>query len=492
MNPFATRKKQLITLLLLVLTGLSGKLFSQGTLTDEVKDRIRQVETSLGSWFKIEGEPGWNVQERMDFHKVPAVSIAVIRDFKVDWIKAYGVADKETNIPVTEKSLFQAASISKSLNGVGLMKLVQTKKVDLNTDINQYLVSWKFPYDSISAGKKITPAQLLSHSAGLTVHGFPGYKPTWVIPAVNQVLDGSKPANTKAVRSQFPPGTKVQYSGGGTTITQVLISDVSGKPYARYMEEEVLKPMGMLASFYDQPAPDASRSLLTSGHNVSGNPITGKHHVYPEQAAAGLWTNPTDLAKYIIETQLAYAGKSAKVLDQQHTRLRLTPFMENAGYGVFMMNKGGTNYFSHGGANEGFRCQYYGDIETGNGVVVMVNSDNGAILNEIINSVATVYNWKDFYQPKMKKIISVDAEKLKSYVGKYEIAPGFVLDVTLENNQLMVEPTNQSKHPLYPETENKFFLKIVDAELEFISSNGKTEQAILHQNGQSMPGKRLP
>ncbi|HTE23700.1 serine hydrolase [Flavitalea sp.] len=492
MNPFASRRKQVIALLIIIIAGLSGKLVAQVNYSTEVLERITKVENNLGSWYRIEGEKPFNILERLKFHNIPAVSIAVVNNYKIDWVKAYGIADVASKTPANIQTLFQAASISKSLNGVGAMKLVQAKKVDLNTDINIYLNSWKFPYDSASGNKKITLVNLLSHSAGLTVHGFPGYEVTDTIPTVYQVLDGKSPANTKPVRSQFAPATRVQYSGGGTTISQVLISDVSKKPYQQYMYEEVLAPLGMTSSFYDQPAPAGKRAMLATGYKFNGSEIKGKYHIYPEQAAAGLWTNPTDLAKYIIETQLSYLGKSSKVLSPETTRLRLTPVVnKEAALGAFIMTKGNATYFQHGGANEGFRCQYFGDIENGNGVVVMVNSDNGAILNEIINSVATVYGWKDFYNPVLKKLTSVGNDALKTYIGKYEMNPGFNITISLESNQLKAGATNQPTFDIYPEAENTFFVKLFDAKLEFLKTGDKVDRLVLHQNGTQSTAKRI-
>ena len=193
----------------------------------------------------------------------------------------------------------------------------------------------------------------------------------------------------------------------------VIVQDITHEPYDRYMKEKVLDPLGMSSSFYTQPAPAAKASLLATAYYVNGKEVKGKYHIYPEEAPAGLWTNPTDLARYIIETQLSYEGKSAKVLDQQYTKLRVTPYIDkSAALGVFIDKKGDDFYFQHGGANEGFRSQYYGSLEGGNGVVVMVNSDNGAILQEVINSVATIYDWKGFYEPQTKTVVTLDPAQL--------------------------------------------------------------------------------
>lgn len=319
--------------------------------------KIHAVENSLSGAVLTEGQKPWNLQERMEHYKLKGLSIAVIHNYKIEWAKGYGWADDSLKVPVTTQTLFQAASISKSLNGVGVMKLVQDKKIDLYADINNYLTTWKFPYDSLSKGKKISVANLLSHTGGLSVHGFEGYTPGKPVPTITEVLDGKKPANSAPIRSMYAPGLKSEYSGGGITVSQLIVMDVMHQPYEKYMYQNVLKPLGMTGSTYQQPPVDVKPGLLSTGYRPDGKEVKGKHNTYPEQAAAGLWTNPTDLAKYIIETQLAYAGRSHKVLDQQTTKLRLTPYIDKqAALGVFIIDRDSTKYFNHGGANEGFRC----------------------------------------------------------------------------------------------------------------------------------------
>lgn len=453
----------------------------------DIEQKIKEVESSLGLWVNIEGaKNNYTLQERMAFYHVNGVSIAVIKDYKIEWARGFGWADSAGQIPVTTATLFQAGSISKSLNAVGVLKLVQDGKLNLSADINDYLKSWKFPYDSLSKGKKITTANLLSHTAGLTIHGFPGYEAGAQLPTRSQVLDGVSPANTKAVRSAFEPGLKYQYSGGGTTISQTIVEDITGKPYDEYMWENVLKPLGMLSSSYTQPPAKDKEPLRATGYYVDGKAVKGKYHIYPEQAAAGLWTNPTDLAKYVIETQLALHGKSSKVLSQQITKLRLTPYVDSlAALGVFINKRGDQTYFQHNGSDVGFVSWYYGSMEGGKGVVVMVNSDGGGILSEIINSVATVYNWNGFYQPKIKKAVSVDGDVLKTYVGNYKVND-VTVSFSMEGDKLIFSQNGQKRDVCFTNKTDFFLITIPNGEFSFLKDGSNKVEAVQLKSGNNI------
>ncbi|PSL34523.1 serine hydrolase domain-containing protein [Chitinophaga ginsengisoli] len=462
------------------------------TYSKDVRTKIKQFENNLGLWVQIENQQ-FTLADRMKSNHVNGVSIALIKDYKIEWAKGYGWADSAKQRPVTINTLFQAGSISKSLNGVGILNLAQEGKLNLDSDINIYLKSWKFPYDSLSKGKKITIANLLSHTAGLTVHGFDGYEKGDTIPTLIQILNGEKPANNKAIRSMYEPSLKSEYSGGGTTISQLILQDVTGQPYDTYMWNNVLNPMGMNNSFYAQPPPADKENLLAKGYYNDGKEVKGKYHIYPEQAAAGLWTNPTDLAKYIIETQLSLHGKSNKILSPETTRLRLTPYIDSsAALGVFIIKKGSEKYFNHDGWDEGFVASYYGSMENGNGVVVMANTDNGSLLSEIVNSLAAVYKWKDFYTPKIKKVVAVNNEILKSYVGNYKLHRD-TLNVTLEKEGLVIRLNSKTKYKIYFTSDSDFFiLEIAGSEQRFTKDENKKVNGFeINGNGYKMQAVKI-
>jgi CubicO group peptidase (beta-lactamase class C family) len=402
----------------------SGLLFAQTNYSPETLQKIREVEQNIVGNTIINDNPPSTIAARMAKYNVKGMSIAVIHNYKIEWAKGYGWADEAEKRPVTTETLFEPGSISKSLNAVGILKLAQDKKVDLYTDINTYLTSWQFPYDSLSKGKKITLAQILSHNAGLSTHGFPGHNINGAIPTVFEVLDGKKPAVTPAVRSMFEPDLKFEYSGGGTTISQVLLTDVTKQKYDTWMYENVLKPIGMVNSTYAQPPAKEKQPMCASGYYRDGAPVLNKFRVYPEQAAAGLWMTPTDLCHYIIDMQLAYQGKPSKVLSPEMVQLHLTPYNNGStAMGTFIDDLNGAKYFQHSAGNDGFCGSFFASLEDGNGLVVFVNSEDWQILSEITSSVAKAYNWKNFYQePQRRKtgqVIDISPRMLKAYEGIY-------------------------------------------------------------------------
>lgn len=388
-------------------------------------ERIQRVETNVVEVALGANEPPLelNLQKAMEAYEVPGVSVAVIDNYKIAWAKAYGVTEAGGTTPVTIHTLFQAGSISKPVTGAGALSMVEHGKLSLDQDVNAKLVSWKVPENEFTKNQRVTLRRLMSHSGGLTVHGFPGYAAGEPIPTVVQVLDGEKPANTDPVRVFFVPGTKSVYSGGGITIEQLLMQDVSGKPFPALMQELVLGPIGMTDSTYEQPLPPAREGFAASGTYTSGKVVPGKRHVYPEMAAAGLWTTPTDLAKFAIEIAQSKRGKSNRVLSESMTREMLTPQIDHAALGFFVGMGDGTDAFGHGGADEGFQAQLIMLADSGQGAVVMADSDNGINLADfLIASIAKEYDWKSNpAKPSAYSVLSLlmNARGAKTALNKY-------------------------------------------------------------------------
>jgi CubicO group peptidase (beta-lactamase class C family) len=246
----------------------------------------------------------------MQFYKTPGVSIALINDGRIEWARGYGVLEAGGKDLVTTETLFQAASISKSLSAMLALRLVEQGKLDLDNDVNQRLVSWKVPDNEFTKEQKVTLRRLLSHTAGVTVQGFLGYPVDKALPSLQQILNGEKPANSAAIRVDMKPGSSFRYSGGGYVVLQQLVMDVTGKSFPALMEKSLLQRLGMTHSTFQQPLSPNLASRAAAGHLPNGVEMSGKWFVLPELAPAGLWTTPTDLARLVIEVQKSRVGKS--------------------------------------------------------------------------------------------------------------------------------------------------------------------------------------
>lgn len=430
------------------------------------------------------------VQKRMAELHISGVSIAVIHKGAIEWAKGYGVRQTGGK-PVNAETLFQAGSISKPVAAMAVLHLVEQGKLSLDADINTELVSWKLPPSDAAPGAAVTLRELMTHTAGMTVHGFPGYEAGAAVPTLMQVLNGEKPANTGAIRVDNVPGKNWRYSGGGFTVMQQMAVDAAKEPIPKLLHDTVLAPIGMSHSTYQQPLPAEMLRNAAMPYNDDGTPVAGGPHTYPEMAAAGLWTTPSDLCRYILEVQNSLAGKANHVLSQAMTEKMLTAGIGSWGLGVQIGGAAGNPWFSHGGVNAGYESLFVGYDKNGDGAVVMTNAQGGSqIAEEIMHAIALAYDWPD-YRPVERTMVKVEPAVLAKYVGTYELEPNFSLVFTLDGNQLMSQATHQSKFPVYPEAENKFFLTVVDATVEFVKDDkGQISYAILHQGGKDHKAMR--
>jgi CubicO group peptidase (beta-lactamase class C family) len=431
----------------------------------DVADRIARVERGLMLPVSIAGEPvqRFTIEERLRKHRTPGVSVAVMHNGKIEWAKGYGVRRTGGTESVDSATLFQAASISKPVAAVAALRLVDQERLTLDADINTVLTSWKVPDTSFTATEKVTLRRLLSHSAGLTVHGFPGYAAGAPVPTVVQILDGVRPpANTAPVRVNVLPGSLWRYSGGGFTVMQQALIDLTGKDFPALARELVLTPAGMKSSGYEQPLPEAKRGLAAIAHRGNGSVVAGEWHTYPEMAAAGLWTTPTDLLLFARAVHRSLGGEANALLTQKLAREFITVQKGAYGLGVGVEGDGALKRFSHGGANEGYRCTFFAFADRGEGIAIMTNSDNGgAVANEIARAVADVYGW-GVMQPRPRTAVAVDAERLKPIAGRYRLVAGndtLPVVMRLQSGVLSVEllPLSATPMRLYAAEADRFF-----------------------------------
>jgi CubicO group peptidase (beta-lactamase class C family) len=457
--------------------------------------RIARIENGLLPAVVIKGQAvrAMKIRERMQFYKVPGVSVAFFDHEKIIWTRAYGLADMATKKPVTSETLFQAASISKPVSALAALRLVREGKLSLDENVNDKLRAWKVPDNQFTAQQKVTVRRILSHSAGINLQGLPGYGSDEPIPTVMQILNGEKPANTDPIRVDVVPGTIWRYSGGGYVILQTLMSDVTGKAFPEIMYELVLRPAGMTHSTYQQPLPKNLWPLAATPYGDDGEPVKGGWQTYPEMAPAGLWSTPSDIARMAIEVQSEYVGKSNKILSQQMVREMLTHQKDDWGLGFALESPGHKARFAHGGQNPGYRCDLGAYAEMGPGLAVMTNSDGGEFLiQELVRGVAKEYSWPDF-QPIERTVVTIDPAILPAYAGTYENPNVGKITVSVKNGALYVEapPLGPEPEELYPESNTDFFILSNDVTDSFQKDEkGNVSKVVVRAFGHSFEMKK--
>jgi CubicO group peptidase (beta-lactamase class C family) len=435
---------------------------------DTEEQHIARIINGLRNAVEIKGESGQKMKliDRMAYYHATGASIAFIHDGKIEWSRGFGVS-KAGGPPVTPDTIFQAASISKPVTAMAVLKLAQEGKIDLDTDINQYVTSWKLPENQFTQQKKVTIREILSHTAGINVHGFGGHDPRSPVPTVLQVLDGQPPAQNPPIRVVALPGTQWQYSGGGYTVLQQALVDHFREPFPQLMQQTILDPVGMKHSTFQQPLPPSILSTAAVTTDENGKPLQAAGFTYVELAAGGLWTTPSDLARFLIEVQNEYAGTSDRVLSESTARQMLTPVpvaqvgtTGNYSEGFFIGGSPSNQYFAHEGTNSGFGS-YMIAYKNGDGAVIMVNGGT-QLVYEILRSISQEYHWPDF-KPAEHTVASVNPSIYDSLVGTY----GYI-NVTREGDRLMGEiPGGVPRAQLYPDSASSYFFRDFQIELTF-------------------------
>lgn len=387
--------------------------------------------------------------ERMSHYRVPGVSVAFVDKGRVAWTRAYGYADSVSSRPVTADTVFQAASLSKPVAASAALRLLP-----LDEDVNRHLKSWQVPENEHTRDSKVTVRRILSHSAGLSVSGFDGYAAHETVPSLLELLDGMTPANSAPVRVLAPPGSRWRYSGGGYSVLQLLLQDFTGMPFAELIARHVLAPLDMRRSGFGERRDDAA-----VGHRDDGRPLPGGNHRHPEEAAAGLWTTPADYARFVIEIQNAYLGKSKTVIDQKQAQLMLSRQSLHYGLGWTVEPPGREPRFTHSGSNEGFKCVVVSYPERRQALVFMSNGDGGRLLmEEYLRAVAEEYSWPD-YPVHEHAALDIPEPVLRGLVGEYAAQDGHEFKITLSSGRLYFDSSifGPAPFPLLARTGSLFF-----------------------------------
>jgi CubicO group peptidase (beta-lactamase class C family) len=405
----------------------------------------------------------------------PGASVAVIDDFDVAWARGIGKPTIDATHVVSKNTPFQAGSISKPVFALAVMRLVEAGSLDLDGDVNDYLKSWKVPAGD-GWRPRLTLRQLLSHTAGTTVHGFAGYPVAGPLPTVTQVLQGLPPANSQPVIVDLLPGTQFRYSGGGTTIAQQVVVDVTGKSFPDLMRDLVLTPLGMSDSSFEQPPPGVWQDKAAMGHPWNAIQTPGGYRIYTEMAAAGLWTTAADLASLGADVLRALRGDASRLgLSHEAFADMLRPQLKNheigqdfVGLGWFCSGRDKEFSFGHPGMNEGFTAEMRLFPAVGKGAVVMLNSIQGAFLrNELLDAIGREYQWP--VTESSPAPVPMTTEIV--YAGLYRSEYGVSVQVTQDAEGLLFQYDQQSPFSLFPAGDGEFFTRALPLRVRFDELN---------------------
>ncbi|WP_165188532.1 serine hydrolase domain-containing protein [Caulobacter soli] len=440
-----------------------------------VEQRVQAVTSGLLPAVSVKGQPPTKraLLDEMAVLHVPGVSIAVIHDGKIDWARGFGVT-REGGAPVTADTLFQAGSVSKPIAAVAALALVQDGRLSLDTDVNKTLKSWTLPTNAFTATTPVTLRALLSHTAGTTVHGFAGYAAGTPVPTLPQVLSGTTPANSDPVVVDQAVGGAYRYSGGGYSIAQQMMIDATGQTFPAIVRDKVFGPIKMTRSSEDQPLDAARLAAVAQPYDSKGVAIAGGPHVYPEMAAAGLWTTASDLARFVIDLQEAAQGRPGHVLTPETAKMMMTPVKDGYGLGVSIQGATTAKYFYHNGSNAGYKALMLGYPGSGDGLVVLTSGDQGFGLSEqIARAVAAEYGWPD-YRLVERAVVPLAIADQEKFVGTFAIKGPGDFTIRRDGDRLVAEIWKGVDDPLLPDSAASFFITSKDLRLAFSDADHGT------------------
>jgi CubicO group peptidase (beta-lactamase class C family) len=418
--------------------------------------RMHQVESRLVPSVPSDGKPVHltTLHKRMAELHVPGISIAVVHNGRIDWAKGYGVI-WVGGPAVTTETLFQAASISKPVTALAVLRLVDSGKIDLDHEVNNYLKDWKIPETPATANQKVTVTELLNHTAGIHLEGFPGYGSSEPIPTLAQMLRGESPAYGPAITVTSVPGSEFRYAGGGYVVLRELLTDVTGQPFEELMRSAVFLPLGMEHSTFQEPLPSELAATAALPHDADGRAFKLGARIYPEEAPDGLWTTASDISRYILAMQKSLKGDG--FLARGTAQRMFIPGKEHWGLGPIIGKDTQHPYFMFSGGSAG-TISVFVAYENGDGVAVLTNGEKGGTLaSEVVHTVAQAYGWPNF-QPVRRRSAALAPGSLDGLAGAYRDPSGNTQVITRAKGDLFLVriPGQNGPVRLYPQAKDKF------------------------------------
>jgi len=411
---------------------------------------------------------------RLAHYACPGVGVAVIEDGQMAWRGGFGELERGSTRLVGPDAIFAGASISKPVTAALVMQQVERGALDLDADVNHYMSEWQVPVNEFTRRQPVSLRHLLSHRAGTTVHGFGGFPPGVAKPSALDTLYGRPPALTPAVTVDKTPGGSIRYSGGGYTVVQQLLQELTGKPFAQLAREMIFEPLGMASSSFGDPLPEEITARTASGHDGAGEPLPEKWPCCPQAAAGGIYVSAADYALFMGSCRNAYVGRKTPLMMPQTAR----NMIDSRGDGDFalgwrVLGHGSEARISHGGSNEGYQCETTCYLESGKGAVVLTNAPSGALLYwEVLNTIAEVCDWPGFLRAP-KVIQPMDAAGRRRFVGRYPIVSGVdapYVDICEQGNMLLshIQGHNAPPVPALMAADGRIFNRYSPYETEVV------------------------
>lgn len=435
------------------------------SLKESIERKVR-LESEIRGQVKFLGESEnlSSIKNKMSEYNIPALSLAVISQGKIEWADIYQNANLPEEQKLDCKSIFQAASLSKPVTFLAAVRMHAAGKIDLDKDIQNYLKDFVLPQGKQTAENPVTFRNIFSHTSGILSGGYQGYAKDLPLPSDLDVLRGSEGVNSPAIEVITTPNETLAYSGGAYTLAELALQDIYNDEFSNIMKTWILEPAGMNHSEFTQPLLASKSNQVAKGYNQSGKVLDGGWRNYPEQAAAGLWSNSIDMAKFLIEIYKAYHGKSS-IFSQSDIKSIISHERDGSVYGFILNRSGDDISITHFGGNAGYLTGMTISLTSGNGLVYLINSDNGGALgNELLLSASLVYNWQQFKQTNVHRNDEVSSEVLKGLSGEYKWNNQIDLSLKFDenNDQISLYFPNGDEYKLTP---------IRGDELDFIHPN---------------------
>jgi CubicO group peptidase (beta-lactamase class C family) len=453
--------------------GIKGDCISK----EKSLERKVQLEEGIREQVKFLEEPEdfSSITDRMSEYNTPALSLTVINQGAIEWADIY----KNANFPEVQNldcsSIFQAASLSKPVTFLAVLRMHSAGEIDLDKNIQDYLKDYVLPPGKQTADNPVTFRNIFSHTSGITPGGYQGYARNLLVPSDLDILRGSEGVNTPAIEVITTPNETLAYSGGGYTLAELALQDIFSDEFSNIMQKWILEPAGMKHSEFTQPLPVSDSNRVAKGYTALGEVIDGGWRNYPEQAAAGLWSNSVDMAKFLIEIYNAYQGKSS-IFSQSDIESIINQERDGSVYGFILNRSGDDIAITHYGGNAGYRTGMTISLTSGNGLAYLINSDNGGALgNELILSASQVYDWQHFKQTNVQRK-QVNSKVLKGLSGEYKWNNQIDLSITFDENkdQISLFFPNGDEYKLTP---------INGDELDFINPNTGVQISFIMKDG---------